>query len=62
VLARANGSMEMLRPSDLEPIALDRILVPLNSVAWPVGDQQVAIFKPERLGEDGANGSDAQLF
>jgi hypothetical protein len=48
-----NGSMEEAPILDFEPIALDRILVPLDSVARPVRDEQVTILKPERLGEDG---------
>jgi K+ potassium transporter len=53
VLCGQTARWKRLRPSEIEAIALDRVLVPLNSGAWPVGDQQVAIFKPERLGEDG---------
>jgi hypothetical protein len=40
------------RPSDVVPIALDRVLVPLDAVPRPVRDEEVTVLRPERLGEN----------
>ena len=51
-LPRPNGPMNTLRPSAIEQIAPDRVLVPLDAIARPIRDQKVTALQPKRLGEN----------
>src|SRR5713226_9124157 len=39
--------------SGVEPMALDRVFIPRDSAAGPIGNDEMAGFELERLGQDG---------